>query len=206
MSLGTGLFLSVLVVSLVVIYAVTKDRWNWQRIALWGTLGPLALVVVGAVTGYVVWLWQDIPRPLESFFGIALKASEQDVRFMKGAPTKREAEGRRWVYEIKDGANGRTMATYLVQFRNGRVRYVFYSPGGYDAGKEYPFGFSDGTGIAQVAQKLGKPTFVSESTDGSKRIYSYADYNVFFGFSKGAVEIYGMYDPATGPVTLGEQR
>ncbi|MDX1000809.1 hypothetical protein GOE08_06860 [Sinorhizobium medicae] len=199
MSLGTGLFLSALVLSLVILYAVTRDRWNWRRIALWGTLGPMAVILVVSSVGYLVWLWEDRPRPLESFFGIALRASEQDVRFMKGKPTSRAADGA-WVYDIKDSSNGAIVATYRVQFRDGKVRYVFYAPAGYHSEKEYPFGFSDGTRLALVEGKLGNPSTVSEKADGSARLYSYPDYNVFFGFSKGVVEVYGMYDPAKGPL------
>ena len=50
MSLVTGVFLSPPVLSLIMIYAVTKDRWNWKRVALRRTLGPLALGVVGFAT------------------------------------------------------------------------------------------------------------------------------------------------------------
>lgn len=51
-----------------------------------------------------------------------------------------------------------------------------------------------------VSGKLGEPSDTSEKADGSARLYLYRDYNAFFGFSKGAVEVYGMYDPATGPL------
>lgn len=205
MSLGTGLFLSALVVSLVLLYAVTKDRWNWKRIALWGTLVPIALIAVASAVGYLLWVWNDMPRPLESFYGIALRASEQDVRFMKGEPTSKAADGT-WVYDIQDSVSGKKAASYSARFKDGKVRFVFYVPGDYHSGKEYPFGFSDGTSLERVEAKLGKPTFVSESDDGSTRLYSYADYNAFFGFSKGVVEVYGMYDPATGPMKLAKEK
>ena len=148
--------------------------------------------------GYLVWRWEDSPKPLESFFGIALRASEQDVRFMKGEPTSKEANGA-WVYDILD-PNGRAVATYRVQFRDAKVRYVFYLPSGYDPDKIYPFGFSNGTKLDTVNRKLGSPSNLSEKPDGSVRLYSYRDYNAFFGFSKGVVDVYGMYDPATGPM------
>lgn len=66
--------------------------------------------------------------------------------------------------------------------------------------KEYPFGFSDGTRLTVVTGKLGDPTDMSEKPDGSARLYSYRDYNAFFGFIKGVVEVYGRYDPAMGPL------
>lgn len=75
MPLGTGLFLSALVLSLVILYAVTKDRWNWRRIALWSTIGPLTAVLVISAVVYLVGWWEDRPKPLESFYGIALRAS-----------------------------------------------------------------------------------------------------------------------------------
>ncbi len=199
MSLGTGLFLSALVLSLVILYAVTRDRWNWRRVILWGTLGPLAMAVVLSAAAYLVWRWENRPRPLEMFFGIALRASEQDVRFLKGEPTARDPDGA-WVYDITDGSDGKTVATYRVVFRDGKVRYVFYAPGGYDPNKEYPYGFSDGTRLSLVSDKLGEPSDTSKMADGTARLYSYRNYNAFFGFSKGAVEVYGMYDPATGPL------
>jgi len=205
MSLGTGMFLSALVVSLVLLYAVTKDRWNWRRIALWGTVLPVALIAVGSAGAYLLWVWNDMPRPIETFYGITLKASEQDVRFMKGEPTSRDTDGR-WVYDIIDSVSGKKNASYSAQFKEGKVRYVFYAPGDYHYGKEYPFGFSEGTSLDQVEAKLGEPTFVSESDDGGTRLYSYAEYNAFFGFSKGVVEVYGIYDPATGPMKLAKEK
>jgi hypothetical protein len=33
--LGTAIFLSALVLGVVGLYAVTKDRWNWRKIAFW---------------------------------------------------------------------------------------------------------------------------------------------------------------------------
>ncbi len=201
MSLGTGIFLSALVLSLVIIYYVTRDRWNWRRIALWGILGPLVVLLFVSGIGYAVFRWQDQPRPIESFFGVALRSSEQDVRFMKGEPTKKEEDGT-WTYEIKDNSVGRSVAAYQVGFRDHKVRYVFYAPNGYDPNKEYLFGFSEGTRLSLVNGKLGEPSDKSEKPDGSARLYSYRDYNAFFGFSKGVVEVYGIYDPATGPLKI----
>ncbi|TCA28430.1 hypothetical protein E0H70_20660 [Rhizobium leguminosarum bv. viciae] len=190
--------------SLVILYSVTRDRWNWRRILLWGTLGPLAVLLVVSSLGYAVWRWEDRPKPMESFFGVALRASEQDVRFMKGEPTSKEASGA-WVYDINDSVTGQTVASYRVQFRDAKVRYVFYAPSsGYDPRKEYPFGFSDGTKLEIVTGKLGDPSDSSENSDGSARLYSYRDYNAFFGFSRGVVETYGMYDPATGPLQFSK--
>lgn len=118
---------------------------------------------------------------------------------MKGEPSSKDQDGA-WVYDVKDASNGQIVATYQVRFRDAKVRYVFYAPGGYDPNKEYPFGFSDGTRLNVVTGKLGDPTDMSEKPDGSARLYSYRDYNAFFGSSKGLVEVYGMYDPATGPL------
>lgn len=39
MTLGTGLFLSALILSLVILYSVTRDRWNWRRLVFWVCLG-----------------------------------------------------------------------------------------------------------------------------------------------------------------------
>lgn len=199
MSLGTGLFLSALVLSLVILYTVTRDRWNWRRIALWTTITPLTIIVVISAISYSVWWWGDRPRPLDSFYGIALRASEQEVRFLKGEPTSKDPNGT-WIYDIKDGSSEKKLGTYHVRFREGKVRHVMYAPGGYHADKEYPFGISDGTKLALVEKKLGTRHSVSEKPDGSARFYSYPEYNAFFGLSKGVVEVYGMYDPATGPL------
>ncbi|UTV35099.1 hypothetical protein MYG64_11045 [Ensifer adhaerens] len=118
---------------------------------------------------------------------------------MKGEPTSKSLDGV-WIYDVKDSSNNQTLGTYHVRFRDGKVRYVLYVPGGYHSDKEYPFGFSDGTKLALIEGRLGKSPNISEKPDGNARLYSYPEYNAFFGLGKGMVEIYGMYDPATGPL------
>ena len=197
--------MSAIILSLVILYAVTKDRWNWKRIALWGTLGPLAAAILASLIVYAAVTWDNRPRPVSSFYGIAVKAPEKDVRFLKGDPTRKSDDGVSWIYDIKDSVSGSDIASYIVRFKNGKVRYVLYAPStGYDSSKEYLVGFSVGSGVVLVDQKLGKPSHVSQSSDGASLLQSYADYNVFFGFSKGNVDVYGIYDPETGPVIFGQ--
>jgi putative copper export protein len=46
MSIGTGIFLGALSIAIVLLYAVTKDRWDWRKIARRFGFGSIALVVL----------------------------------------------------------------------------------------------------------------------------------------------------------------
>lgn len=205
MSIGTAIFLSVLIFSLTILFAVTKDWWNWKKIVRWGFGITFLLIASGTLAVLAFSHFASLKKPLERFYNVSLRTSEKEVRFMKGEPTRIDSSDQ-WTYEIKNPVSGQVDGSLIVKFRDRSVRYIMYIPNGYDAAAEHPFGIFAGSTIDLVEATLGKASSVSESDNGAARIYSYANYNTFFGFSKGVVEIYGIYDPATGPMKMSSQK
>ena len=89
MTLGTGLFLSSLVLALVILYAVTKDRWSWRRIFNRISFVVLGLIALGlgawGVTYYLEQQPISISRQTE-YAGIRLGMKQDEVRYIKGNP------------------------------------------------------------------------------------------------------------------------
>jgi hypothetical protein len=61
MSTGLGIFLSSFVVSIVILYGITIDRWNWRRIVKRATLSIFTFVVIAAAASGGLWLWNQLP-------------------------------------------------------------------------------------------------------------------------------------------------
>ena len=203
MTLGTGIFFSSLALSLVVLFAVTKDRWNWKKITKWVIVAPVLLLSATALCIYVYGLWEERLTPQSEFFGLQLRAVPADVKFAKGEPTKVEEDGY-WAYHVGTTAS-KDRAQYLVKFKDGRVRSVLYGTDGSEIINPYLLGFSHGADYDSVLRKLGPPSFVSVSKDELRRMLSYEAFNVFFAFRASKLETYGIYDPAHGPMKFKDE-
>jgi hypothetical protein len=122
MSIGAGIALASFIVSLTALFIATKDRWNWRKLILW----PVAIVVgLMLVVGGGLWFYNsraDKPLVQDTFWGIALKTTKADVRFMKGEPGTRERGA--CVYED----------TYFIGFHDDKVKYVLFD--GKDLGND----------------------------------------------------------------------
>ncbi len=198
MSIGDAIFLSSLLLSVVGLYAATKDRWNWKRIVKWAIAAPTAsaLVILGGI-----WVYDKIEeRPVlqTEFEGIRLAATESDVLFLKGKPyAVIESDKELWAY-LADPDEQR--AFLLVSLRDGKVRWVGYTESTREGHRPRLLGFTIGSKYEDIVEKLGKPSNVSTSKDDLSRVASFANYNVFFEFRKGRVTEYGIFDSKTGPV------
>ena len=105
MTIGDGMFLSAIVLSLAALFVATKDRWNWTRIAKWGLVLPLAGVLMIGVGVYLYGRWEDRPTQQTSFGDIALAASKADVKFARGEPASTN-DPDRWSYTAGSGSAG----------------------------------------------------------------------------------------------------
>ena len=214
MTLGTSIFLSVVILSTVILFVMTMDRWNWKRIVRWVVFLTLGLVVIFAVTLVGIYISGDHPhyrteersKLQTEFFGIPLRATVADVKFTKGEPSVREGEDH-WIYRFYKRESyyaKMDSVSYLVQFRNKRVRYISFisntSEGYWQIGQPFLLGFGIGSTYKEVQKKLGEPTNISTSSDDLGRIYSYDKLNVFFVFAKSSVYGYGIFDPREGPI------
>jgi hypothetical protein len=207
MPVGTAIFLGALVVSVSIVFAATKDRWNWRRIAKWGALVPagVAALLVGAFVLYTLWdSRQQSLAPLVSFGDIPLSATQADVLFLKGKPSK-ESSPDLWIYSAHIDRKSLNAAQYIVVFKDGRVRYVAYGDeSGYTIGSSpYALGLLQlASSYQEVVDRLGDPSHVANSPDQLARVLSYDKYNAFFYLQEGRVFAYGMYQPADGPMSF----
>jgi len=215
MSLGAGIFLSVLIVCLLVLYLATRDRWRWGRILLWsiGSLVGLILLVGGGISGY--WTYQNRPVVQTEYLNVPLGVTKEEVLYRLGAPTgvyreATEEEEKSFPDELKgsvilanqDGKYPpgksakdydywewqRFDAPFTVAFRDNLVvRINCYAP----EGKYCPPMLGIGTGYTeqQVLDKLGEPTKSKLSPPTSKD-FEYPDLNVSIGFTKQKVNVF----------------
>jgi hypothetical protein len=89
MELGTGIFLSALVIAVVVLYSITEDRWKWRRFVKRTVFVCLALVLLVVLAGVGAYLYQQIPTSVSrqtEYAGIRLGMSQDEVLYIKGYP------------------------------------------------------------------------------------------------------------------------
>ena len=94
---------------------------------------------------------------------------------------------------------------YLIQFKEGRIRYILYTASESQIVNPYLLGFTLGASYQDVEEKLGQPSHLTNSTDELDRMFSYDKLNVFFSFKKGRAIAYGMYQPADGPMKFRDE-
>jgi hypothetical protein len=201
MTLGDGVFLSSILLSVVALFAVTKDRWNWRRIAKWGLLVPVAAILLLGGGVYLHGRWTDRPVPQTKFGEIELTATPADVLFVKGEPQLKDGPDR-WVYNAGSGSAAPDAAKYLVMFKDGRIRFVLYTAGAEQIVNPLLMGFDIGTAYDRVTERLGQPSSISISESQLDRMFSYEKYNTFFSFSQGKLVAYGIYQPKSGPMAF----
>jgi hypothetical protein len=195
---GTGIFLSACVLGVVGLYATTKDRWRWKRIAL-AMVGVFALAALTTGT----WLWQvqqasEKATALSEFWDLRVGMTADEVRFRKGEP-KRNIEGQ-WVYDVES----KYEPTYVIGFQAGKVRFV--SAYGDPSALPAVAGLSPYSGMEQLEDKLGPATHVSKSTDGLKRILSFERYNLVVEMKQNQIYALGMYDTGLPALQFKEER
>lgn len=122
MSIGDGIFLSAVLLSIVGLYAATKDRWSWKRIAKWGLILPVAVLAILALGVWLYSVYDERPIAQESFEGLKLSSTPADVRFLKGEPIAKYSTGDQWVYDAYSGSAQPEDAVVIVRFRNGKGR------------------------------------------------------------------------------------
>jgi hypothetical protein len=205
MSVGDGIFLSAVLLSIVGLYAATKDRWNWKRIAKWGLALPVAALAVLALGIWIYSAYEERPNAQENFQGLKLSSTPADVRFLKGEPIAKHSTEDRWVYDAHSGSAQPEDSVVLVQFRDGKVRHITYWANERQIVTPYLLGFSIGSEYDAVIKKLGQPSNVSTSLDGLNRLLSFDRYRAFFEFERGKVKTYGIFDPATGPMKFSKE-
>lgn len=90
MTLGTGIFLSTIVLAVILLYGYTKDRWQWRRM-----FKRIALIIVGVLIacGLVIgaaYIYEQIPAHITKqteYGGIRLGMDQNEVLYKLGDPS-----------------------------------------------------------------------------------------------------------------------
>ncbi len=205
MTLGEGIFLSTLVLSLTALFIATKDRWNWKKILknilLWPTVILLGIAALAGGGTYVISLIPTKPKVEENFWGITLNTSKADLKFMKGEPTTKTKDGG-WTYTKKKYEND--WSAYRISFRDDKIRYILFAGSSWlDSPDLQEIQLNDSS--QEVQSKFGEPTHTVISEDQLRRIYCYENYHVFFILEHDQVQAYGIFNPAFGPLQFSKK-
>ncbi len=186
MTIGDGIFWStVILVTFASIVLVTKKR-------RWGTFFKVLVIFValGAVIGAGVWLYfkyENRPQVMSSLNGISLGMSEVDVTLQKGEPDQIDErdttpDGFRKILVYKGTSDSYTYAI-LRGGKDSRVVTNICDKGGYGR----VLGFGQYSSEMDVLEKLGEPSSVSVSEQGTEKILSYPQWNAAFKLAKGNI-------------------
>lgn len=217
MSVGTGLFLGLLCLAVVLLYTQTKDSGRWRRLSRWiGGLGGALLVAVLIWFGYwyVRGHFESRPRKIERYAEVSLGDSKEQVLYEKGSPTdvlvvaadvpaymrgdlevvktippdKSVTDYAHWEYESAD--SGRVDVDFSPKTQRV-VRVFCYST----EQRECPslLNIAQGTTEDQVIKALGKPSHAELST--SAKTLTYSQFQVAFYLARRRV--YG-FELSTG--------
>ena len=197
MTTGEGIFYGLLVLGLIGLYSVTKDRWNWKRLAKW-----TVVVVAVPIVGFGLWLaalsyLSERPQVEQALWGIKPGISVDELVFLKGKPSG--DGGEHWLY----GNSGEIF--HVVAFRNSKVRSVTaLAWDGNMSSLPSLQGISYYSTQVDIENKFGAPDHVSVNKDKTRRTLSYLKYQLFFTLEKGKVVALGVLDPKEGPLEFEE--
>ena len=157
----------------------------------------LLIIVLAGAGLYSFWRYTQRPQVQTEYWDISLDSTKLDIKFLKGAPTK--VEGKVWRFETYD---------VIFEGESDTIRYVLYR-GGKSRDDDFHStgiqGIYPNTRLEEVLKKFGDPSNISTSKNGTKRIYSFERYRVFFELEKNKVTFLGMYNSESGPVHFAEE-
>jgi hypothetical protein len=199
MSVGTGIFLSALIGSMVWLYLATRGRWNWKKIIIRITAVVFGLGFIGGATGGVYYYISQQPEVQSEYYGINLGDSYRDVVFKNGLPKEmRKGDSTcRCDSTIFDEDRDSILdhsRLLLIRFRKDTVVGVYTRWYGSPYVNEIQ-GIGRYSSMEDVRKKFGQPDEVKESDDGTVRRWFYSKYRVRFGFEKGQINSLGTWDP-----------
>lgn len=87
MSTGTGVFLGLVCIAAVLLYAQTKDRAHWRPIIKWAVAGALLIGGIGLSYVQIREYQRNRVVPPEKYLAVALGDSKRQVLYAKGQPT-----------------------------------------------------------------------------------------------------------------------
>jgi hypothetical protein len=214
MSIGSGIFLAALVIAVVLLYGITKDRWGWRKIVRRTAVALLALIALGGLTFSASYLWDRLPASIQTdYAGLRLGMDQNEVRYIKGHPPtvfgEEEMEGdQKWrkVVQTKDLLKGERVEDYAewsydiaggrldVEFNPAKTAIIVISCYSTDRLKRCPpvVGLYDGDAEQEVVRKLGKPD-KARISGVTKSLY-YSKLGLFFNLEREQVYMLGIND------------
>lgn len=196
MTLGTGIFLSTLIVSVLALYGMTKERWMWKKIVVRTVLTLILLIatISGGIHGLK--LYQNRATPQTEISGIKLSNTKSDIRFIKGAPDIEKDN----IWAYREGIDNEYKL--LVTFHEDTIRAVIYV-GDCSYCNEIS-GLGIGDSYEEVIEKFGDPSNLSVSQDKLERLASFEKYNVFFTFRENQIFEFGIFNKEYGDFKFKE--
>jgi len=210
MELGTAVFLSSIVLAVVILYVITKDRWRWRRIVKQAALVCLCLIVLGAALGVGAYFWglqlpQEV-QPQNAYAGLRLGMTQEEVMHVKGYPpivfdgsmtkvdTKR-LEKEKQVTDFRDWSYSEYEREIVVTFNPNRAAVTAiqcYSSKTYRCPDLS--GVRDGDSENDVVRKLGNPT--SSKIEGTTKEMRYRSLNIVIRLAKEQVYLVALRHPS----------
>lgn len=193
MTIGTGIFLSTILVCIVWMLQKKKEKWNWKKVWVISLVTILLMGVLGGSLTFYLIHKEEAPKKIDEVSGIKLGNSKEDLKFKKGNPQSIDSTGNEWKYNDSETEGASKKCTYRVVFKSNKVISVFIL-GCQEYLSPYLNGISKGSEVDWVKEKLGPDSIVSMSKDGLYRAYNYPSFNQFFLMEKGKVRFYGIYN------------
>lgn len=214
MELGTGIFLSALVIAVVMLYSATKDRWKWRRLVKRTLLVILGLLLVGSAAGVSTYYYQQIPSAVvqqTEYAGLRLGMTVDEVLYVKGEPTSvvtdeevtdpkykgfyrvvatKEIEAGKSVRDFRYWSYALPYRNLNVRFNNERTAVVAIHCYSEDRLGRCPSiaGIDDGDSESQVLAKLGRNP--RSSIDGVTKTMLYPELGIKLQLTK--EEVYAL--------------
>jgi hypothetical protein len=213
MSLGLGIFLSSLIFAPIALYALTRNSWNWRKIALLSFVGTLVVGVLVVGLFFVSRYFLSLPSKQTEYAGLRLGMPMDEVIYADGVPDwvyepTTEGEWKGWdrIVETKDLEKGKRVQDYDrwsftrvgsridVDFdkkTNELIAVECYSE---DKQSRCPLieGIKDGDSEQDLLSRFGKPS--TSKLDGVSKTIDYLELGVRFILTKQQVYLLGIHN------------
>lgn len=200
MNTGTGIFLGAILLSMVLLFNFTKDRWNWAKIVKVVAAILLSIVIAVGIIEFTKNNQNNKVSVVDSYGSISIGMSFNEVKYIKGIPDRvakfkndKDADFSMLI-DINRMPEKHTENDYRIWQYEGSISVYFDSKGtvnGISCSKKTlycpsVFGIGIYDSERSIIDLLGEPEESNLSSDGNKYL-SYKKLNVLFVLNKQAV-------------------
>jgi hypothetical protein len=210
MSLGLGIFLSALVFAVIYLYRITRDRWNWRKIARRLAFGVLLFVFLIVTGGLGFYLWNNRITNQTEYAGLRLGMTKAEVKYVKGNPTSLYKENPTSLYtpsfiepdKLVKGIDIEDFDEWL--YLNESIDLVFdkqkrtliaitcYSIDWSTPSCPAIAGITDGDSEKDLTSKFGQPS--TATIDGNTKTVRYENIGAVFSLAQQTINSLGIYN------------